>query len=173
MSNIGRNAGRHIRQFDYSQLTLQTSGKPLEILYRFVWNASWSVFSLQEQVPIRRYHIESESSDEEYQALREPADIGLTNDGHEERLVLMSAIAPLAHCYLATAKSLHRLINVSRLETDFVNLCIEEITARVNSGDCKYGMCANFDELELYITDNFNFFYLQARAYRLTPSAIV
>lgn len=52
----------------------------------------------------------------------------------------MSALAPIAHCYWATAKSLHHLINTARLEADFVKICIKEITATVDNGECKYGM---------------------------------
>lgn len=82
--------------------------------------------------------IESDSEDE----TREPiefADISLTDEGHESRLVLMSATAPLSYCYTATAKSLFHLIDGPIVESNFVKTCVKEITATVEKRECKYG----------------------------------
>lgn len=89
---------------------------------------------------IRHFNLDiDDSSDEEYHFNSEKPGIYLTHEGHEARLILMSAIAPLAHCYLATAKSLGSLVNTAMLEADFVKVCVKEITSKVESGECKYG----------------------------------
>lgn len=53
----------------------------------------------------------------------------------------MSAIAPLSYCYLSVVELLYTLIEVSVLEADFVKACVKQITAKVESQDCKYGKC--------------------------------
>lgn len=63
----------------------------------------------------------------------------LTAQGHCERLVLMSVLAPIGHTYLSVAFCLNNLLGTSMVESDFVKLCVTEITSRVNAGTCKYG----------------------------------
>lgn len=63
----------------------------------------------------------------------------LTAQGHCERLVLMSVLAPIGHTYSSVAFCLNSLLGTSMVENDFIKLCVIEITSRVNAGSCKFG----------------------------------
>lgn len=73
--------------------------------------------------------------------------IYLTTSGHCERLVLMSVLAPIGQTYLTVALCLENLLGNSMVESEFVKLCIREITARVKSGKCKYGESISVDSV--------------------------
>ena len=77
----------------------------------------------------RRYNGRSEPSDSIY----------LTSDGHCDRIVLMSVLAPIGHTYLAVAFSLNSLLGTCMIESEFIKLCVNEITSKVDEGECKFG----------------------------------
>lgn len=65
---------------------------------------------------------------------------------HCDRLVLQSVLAPFTHTYTAVASSLHQLLDGnSMVESEFIRLCIKEITTSVEMGDCKYGESISTD----------------------------
>uniref|UniRef100_A0AAG5CV71 Phospholipid/glycerol acyltransferase domain-containing protein n=1 Tax=Anopheles atroparvus TaxID=41427 RepID=A0AAG5CV71_ANOAO len=65
---------------------------------------------------------------------------------HCDRLVLQSVLAPFTHTYAAVASSLHQLLDGNSIvESEFIRLCIKEITTRVEMGDCKYGESISTD----------------------------
>ncbi|XP_058118845.1 glycerol-3-phosphate acyltransferase 1, mitochondrial isoform X2 [Anopheles coustani] len=65
---------------------------------------------------------------------------------HCDRLMLQSVLAPFTHTYTAVASSLHQLLDGnSMVESEFIRLCIKEITTRVEMGDCKYGESISTD----------------------------
>lgn len=63
----------------------------------------------------------------------------MTEIGHCDRLVLMSALAPFGYTYLSAAECLTNLENDSIIEVDFVQHCIQFITQQVENGVYKYG----------------------------------
>lgn len=65
--------------------------------------------------------------------------IHLTSDGHCERLVLMSVLAPIGHTYLAVAESLDRLLDTPLVESSFIKLCVNKISSKVDTSECRYG----------------------------------
>lgn len=73
--------------------------------------------------------------------------IYLTLEGHCNRLVLMTVLAPIGHTYLAVAASLNSLLGNCVIEKEFVKICLKEITERVNSGYCKYGESISVDSI--------------------------
>lgn len=84
--------------------------------------------------------LESEDSDDDrhYQSTNDEM-IHLTSNGHCERLVLMSVLAPYAHTYLAVAVCLRNLLGTSMVESEFVKKCVNEITSKVENLECKFG----------------------------------
>ncbi|XP_053671320.1 glycerol-3-phosphate acyltransferase 1, mitochondrial [Anopheles nili] len=65
---------------------------------------------------------------------------------HCDRLVLQSVLAPFSHTYSAVASSLHQLLDGNSIvESEFIRLCIKEISTRVDVGDCKYGESISTD----------------------------
>lgn len=74
--------------------------------------------------------------------------IFLPAEKHCDRLVLMTVLAPLTHTYLAVATTLNHLVGCnSIIENEFVKKCIDEITNRVEHGDCKYGESISTDSI--------------------------
>lgn len=84
--------------------------------------------------------LEDEDSDEErhYRAAPEEM-VSLTSNGHCERLVLMSVLAPYGHTYLAVACCLRSLLGTSMVETEFIKNCVDEIMSKVENLECKFG----------------------------------
>lgn len=70
--------------------------------------------------------------------------IYLTSNGHCERLVLMSVLAPYGHTYLAVAFCLKSLLGTSMVETEFIKNCVNEITSKVENLECKFGECVKW-----------------------------
>ncbi|XP_035901976.1 glycerol-3-phosphate acyltransferase 1, mitochondrial isoform X1 [Anopheles stephensi] len=65
---------------------------------------------------------------------------------HCDRLVLQSVLAPFTNTYSAVASSLHQLLDGNSIvESEFIRLCIKEISTRVELGDCKYGESISTD----------------------------
>lgn len=97
--------------------------------------------------PLKRaFQMDCDSDDENSEPI-EFADISITDEGHESRLVLMSAISPISYCYTATAKSLHHLLDTPIMESDFVKICVKEITACIEKRECKYGESISTDSI--------------------------
>lgn len=67
------------------------------------------------------------------------ANIRLTDEGHEKRLVLMSCVGPFLHTYLAVSKTLYLLIENHMMENEFILACVKEITSKVENFECKFG----------------------------------
>lgn len=82
---------------------------------------------------------EDDYCDENKNASAPENQVYLTAQGHCERLVLMTVLAPIGHTYLAVAFCLNSLLGTSMIEMDFIKLCVSEITSRVNETGCKYG----------------------------------
>lgn len=99
------------------------------------------------QETIRRYcndfDSDSDNGDKYQKSDDEIANIILPSDGHDKRLVLMSVIIPYSHTYLAVANSLLDLVVFGKAESEFVQICVREITRRYESFECKYGMLVN------------------------------
>lgn len=87
----------------------------------------------------KRYTKEFDDSDDEERVEIEVANITLPSAGHCERIVLMSVVAPLSHTYLAVANSLYTLLDNCILESEFIKICVKEITEKVDNLECKYG----------------------------------
>lgn len=89
-----------------------------------------------------------DSDEEDYlPRVREEDCMFATAEGHCERIVLMTVLAPIGHTYLAVALTLNTLLGGNKIfESEFVKICIKEITARYESGICKYGkFLSNFE----------------------------
>lgn len=83
---------------------------------------------------------QTDDSDDDERPQIEIASITLPSNGHCERIVLMSAVAPLSHTYLAVANSLYTLLDNCMLESEFIKNCVKEITEKVETTECIYGM---------------------------------
>jgi glycerol-3-phosphate O-acyltransferase 1/2 len=93
-------------------------------------------------------HIEAEYSSDEEMVVDNSSRVYLPTNSHCERLVIMSALAPFAHTYLAVAHTLHQLLRGEvKVESEFIKLCIKEIRGRVESGQCKYGEAVSTDSV--------------------------
>ncbi|XP_049285488.1 glycerol-3-phosphate acyltransferase 1, mitochondrial isoform X3 [Anopheles funestus] len=65
---------------------------------------------------------------------------------HCDRLVLQSVLAPFSNTYSAVASSLHHLLDGNSIvESEFIRMCIKEMSTRVELGDCKYGESISTD----------------------------
>lgn len=86
--------------------------------------------------------IDIDSSDSEDQREQDTEDrFILPSEGHDKRLVLMSVLVPYSHTYMAVAHSLPQLLHCMLPESNFVRVCIEEITRCFENAECKYGKC--------------------------------
>lgn len=65
--------------------------------------------------------------------------IQLTTDGHCDRLVLMSVLAPIGHTYVTVAETLETLVGTAVAESEFVRDCVQRQRAKVDSHRCRYG----------------------------------
>lgn len=84
--------------------------------------------------------IDSDSDDGGFERLvHNTVKITLPSKGHEQRLVLLSVVAPYAHTYLAVVHSLKHLCDYGMMESEFVRTCVKEITEKVEKFECKYG----------------------------------
>lgn len=96
-----------------------------------------------EQTMARRFAEDFDTDSDSCDAVQanpdDEANVTLPSESYEKRLVLMTAIAPFAHTYLAVAKTLYLLIDNSMLERDFLMACVDEITTNVERFECKYG----------------------------------
>lgn len=99
------------------------------------------LISMPEVVVTRRLDDEFDDSDDESFKFDPDkiASITLNNAGHCHRLILASVVAPYSHTYLAVAASLPALIDNPIMESEFVKLCLKEITSQVEELKCKYG----------------------------------
>jgi len=89
-------------------------------------------------------------SDEERDYYHKPsADdmVYLTLNGHCERLVLMSVLAPFGHTYLAVANCLKHLLDNPMMEVEFVKACVNEIRSKVDNLECKFGESVSTDSI--------------------------
>lgn len=98
----------------------------------------------EEQKWSRRVALEldDDESDEErdyYHKASAEEMVYLTSNGHCERLVLMSVLAPFGHTYLAVANCLNNLLGTSMVESEFIKICVNEITSKVENLECKFG----------------------------------
>lgn len=86
--------------------------------------------------------LEDDDSDEDRHYRSTPEEmVYLTSNGHCERLVLMSVLAPYGHTYLAVAFCLKNLLGTSLVESEFIKNCVNEITSKVENLECKFGEC--------------------------------
>lgn len=108
--------------------------------------------------------FESSDSDDEYDTRQtdenDVANIMLPTEGHGKRLVLMASIAPYSHTYLAVAQSLYHLLDSGMIESEYVKTCVKEITNKVETFECKYGMwCSRSENLYfIFISGKINYF---------------
>lgn len=87
--------------------------------------------------------MDIDSSDSEDQREQDTEDrFILPSEGHDKRLVLMSVLVPYSHTYMAVAHSLPQLLHCMLPESNFVRVCIEEITRCFENAECKYGKLA-------------------------------
>jgi glycerol-3-phosphate O-acyltransferase 1/2 len=103
------------------------------------------------------HHMEDTSSEEDdeyhtsskkYEDDKSTPRVYLPTDTHCERLVLMSALAPFSHTYLAVAFTLNHLIGCQTMvENEFVKLCVKEIKHRVVNCECRYGESVSTDSV--------------------------
>lgn len=91
------------------------------------------------------------SDDENANQRKRPTDIQeifLPADKHCDRIVLMTVLAPITHTYLAVAETLHNLVGCnSIIENEFIAKCVDEITRRVERGDCRFGESISTDSI--------------------------
>lgn len=90
-------------------------------------------------------HLEEDDYSDEDEISRFPIHvvpeqpITLKSDGHCDRLVLMSVLAPIAHTYVTVAETLVSLVNNVVPESDFIKECVASMKAKVESNQCRYG----------------------------------
>lgn len=93
-------------------------------------------------------HFEDNDNDsDEYEArpsTHNGPPISLTTEGHCDRLVLMSVLAPIGHTYVTVAEALETLVGTAVTESEFVCDCVQRIQAKVDSNLCRYGEFAGF-----------------------------
>lgn len=79
--------------------------------------------------------------DNEYEALRNESGppVTLTTEGHCDRLVLMSVLAPIGHTYVTVAEALESLVGTAVAEAEFVRDCVQRVQTKVESNQCRYG----------------------------------
>lgn len=89
----------------------------------------------------REFEFEDSDEDDSIHRIGENEIVNVTiaPDGHEKRTVLLTAIAPFAHTYLAVAKSLHLLVDNALPEAEFIKASVREITDKVDKFECKFG----------------------------------
>jgi len=74
--------------------------------------------------------------------------IFLPAEKHLDRLTLITVLAPLTHAYLAVAHTLCQLIGCNSIvESDFIRMCVKEMTNRVERGTCKYSESISTDTI--------------------------
>lgn len=67
---------------------------------------------------------------------------------HCDRIVLQSVLAPFSNTYAATAHCLNNLLDGNTMvESEFIKCAINEITNRVEQGQCKYGESISTDSV--------------------------
>lgn len=69
--------------------------------------------------------------------------VKLPPEGHGKRTVLTSMLAPYSYTYMTVIRSLDNLLNYGLMESEFVRLCIQEVTKQIENGRCKYGKFLN------------------------------
>lgn len=91
---------------------------------------------------------DTESEDEtkeirdEYKKLKDSPTLQLPRSTQTERTILANMIKPIIFCYLTTAECLKNFFSRDCiLEVEFVRICIEELKARVESGECQQAEC--------------------------------
>lgn len=86
-------------------------------------------------------HLDDDSSeDNNYSSrLTSKYDITLPAEGHGKRAVLTSVLAPYSHTYMSVVRSLSTLIDYGSMENEFIKACVQQITTKVDNGECKYG----------------------------------
>ncbi|XP_037027225.1 glycerol-3-phosphate acyltransferase 1, mitochondrial isoform X2 [Bradysia coprophila] len=108
------------------------------------------VMYTEEQKWSRRFAMELESDDSDDDRHYQPTNdemVHLTSNGHCERLVLMSVLAPYGHTYLAVAVCLRSLLGTSMVESEFIKNCVSEITSKVENLECKFGESVSTDSI--------------------------
>lgn len=65
--------------------------------------------------------------------------VTLPPEGYGKRTVLKNLLTPYSYAYMAVIRSLDKLLNYGLIESEFVRICIHEITQQVDDGQCKYG----------------------------------
>lgn len=93
-------------------------------------------------------HLEEDEYSDDEGSVRYPLatteqPIFLNTDGHCERLVLMSVLAPIGHTYLTVAETLLSLLGNVMPESEFIRNCVSCIQNKFDSNHCRYGkICA-------------------------------
>lgn len=83
-----------------------------------------------------------DDDDNDYEALRNDGPpVTLTTEGHCDRLVLMSVLAPIGHTYVTVAEALETLVGTAVAEAEFVRDCVQRMQTKVESNQCRYGEC--------------------------------
>lgn len=85
--------------------------------------------------------MDDDDDDNEYEALRNESGppVTLTTEGHCDRLVLMSVLAPIGHTYVTVAEALESLVGTAVAEAEFVRDCVQRMQTKVESNQCRYG----------------------------------
>ncbi|XP_055585348.1 glycerol-3-phosphate acyltransferase 1, mitochondrial [Uranotaenia lowii] len=82
----------------------------------------------------------------DHHLLDDPIRVYLPAEKHCDRKVMQSVLAPFSSTYAAVAFCLSRLVGeCSLVEGEFIRLCIQEITSRVELGECIYGESISTD----------------------------
>lgn len=81
----------------------------------------------------------NDDSDDNMSADLDRIKVTLPPEGHGKRIVLTSMLAPYSYTYLTVIRSLDKLLNYGLIESDFVRICIDDITSQVQNGQCRYG----------------------------------
>lgn len=94
---------------------------------------------------IKARHLFAQLNDDNDDCLSDDFDnitIKLPSEGHGKRIVLTSMLAPYSYTYVTVIRSLDKLLNYGLMESEFVRVCIQEITKQVENGRCRYGKFA-------------------------------
>lgn len=98
---------------------------------------SWGCFFYIQESSRPRFY--DDDSDDGYDNISNDVTVTLPSESHGKRIVLTSVLAPYTYTYMAVIRSLHNLRDYGLMESEFVKVCVQEITKQVTDGCCKFG----------------------------------
>lgn len=123
----------------------------IHILISLMSFASQQEMNSTEQMRARAFFAQlNDDNDDNLSDDSDKITVRLPPEGHGKRTVLTSLLAPYSYTYMTVIRSLDNLLNYGLMESEFVRLCIQEVTKQIENGRCKYGKFGNrklFDDM--------------------------